>query len=86
MGRFAGALLPGLTTLSERIRSASLSGRAGDSSFVHAVAQNPGSLRRGFGNGAPVARRPQYCRSLWDPTVFVYTLLISAPQKNSCAE
>lgn len=27
-----------------------------------------------------------YRRSLWDPTVFVYTLLNSAPQKNSSAE
>lgn len=31
-------------------------------------------------------RRLQYCWTLWDPTVFVYTLLNSAPQKYSCAE
>jgi hypothetical protein len=35
----------------------------------------------------PGARaRTQCCRSRWDPRVFVYTLLNSAPQKNSCAE
>jgi hypothetical protein len=31
-------------------------------------------------------RCPHYCRPRRDPTVFVYTLLNSAPQKNSCAE